>query len=133
MAHYPQAASRRGEKPAPAEMRAILHLAAEPIRPCDNVKSLIARAAQTLGLTYRHAKRIWYCEEDRRLRTEEVARLREERQRLLLAKEQRLERELAELRTLLHYAELRHAAALAGQRSAVAEGSVAAVPAVGAP
>jgi hypothetical protein len=117
-----------------AEMQAIVRLAAEPCRlGCDNTKSLIGRAADVLGLSYRRARTFWYGSTEQVLvRDEEAARLRDERDRLLRLKEQRLERELHELRTLLHYAELRHAAALAGQRSTVAEGAVAAVPAVGA-
>jgi hypothetical protein len=103
-------------------MRAILHLAAEPYSPRDNMKSLIARAATVLGLTYRHAKRLWYCEEDRRVRAEEVARLRAEKGRLLRLKLERLEQEARELRTLIHYAEQRDAEAKARPGAGVAVG-----------
>jgi hypothetical protein len=116
-----------------AEMQGIVRLAAEPLRPCDNTKSLIGRAADALGISYRRARSFWYGSTEQVLvRDEEAARLRDERDRLLRLKEQRLERELHELRTLLHYAEQRHAAAKAGQRQIVAEGAEAAAPAVGA-
>jgi hypothetical protein len=98
-----------------AEMQGIVHLAAEPLRPCDNVKSLIGRAADALGISYRRARSFWYGSTEQVLvRDEEAARLRAERDRLRLAKLERLEREIQELRTLLHYAEQRDAAAAGG-------------------
>lgn len=80
------------------EMQDILRLAAEPCRPCDNSKSLISRAAGVLHLSYRRAATLWYGEEGRRVREDEAARLRAERDRLLRLKLARLEREIAELR-----------------------------------
>jgi hypothetical protein len=81
-----------------AEMQRILRLAAEPFRPCDNTKSLIARAAAVLSLPYRRAQTLWYGEEGRRVRAEEAARLRAESDRLLRLKLCRLELEIADLR-----------------------------------
>jgi hypothetical protein len=85
-----------------AEMQRILRLAAEPYRPCDNTKHLIARAAAVLRLPYRRAQTLWYGEEGRRVRAEEAARLRAEADRLLRLKLARLEQEIAILRGQIH-------------------------------
>ena len=81
-----------------AEMQQILRLAAEPCQMHDNAKSLIARAAAVLHLTYRRAYSLWYGAEKTRVRAEEAARLRAERERLLQLKIERLEREIATVR-----------------------------------
>jgi hypothetical protein len=80
------------------EMQGILRLAAEPLTPCDNAKSRIARAAAVLSLPYRRAYSFWYGEERARVRAEEAARLRAEADRLLRLKLARLEQEIAILR-----------------------------------
>jgi hypothetical protein len=79
-----------------AEMQEILHLAAEPLRPNDNGKSRLARAAGALRLGRRRAYALWYGEERAVIREEEVARLRAERDRLLELRIERLRREIAE-------------------------------------
>jgi hypothetical protein len=91
------------------EMQEILRLAAEPRRECDNAKSRIARAATVLQLPWRRAYSLWYGEEDRRVRDEEAARLRAERDRLLRLRLERLEREAIELRRFIDETERRDA------------------------
>ncbi|HEY2416596.1 MAG TPA: hypothetical protein VGH84_01660 [Steroidobacteraceae bacterium] len=92
------------------EMQCIVRLAAEPRPPVDSSKGAINRAARALGLSYRRARAFWYGEERALVREAEAARLRAERDRLLRLRLERLEVEMQELRTLLHYAEQRDAA-----------------------
>ncbi|HKW23538.1 MAG TPA: hypothetical protein VJO13_19305 [Ktedonobacterales bacterium] len=82
-----------------AEMQAIVRQAAEPRQPLDSQKGAIGRAATALGLTYRRAFSFWYGHTEKvRVSPEEAARLRAEADRLRLARIERLEREIAELR-----------------------------------
>jgi hypothetical protein len=89
-----------------AEMQEILHLAAEPLRPNDNGKSRLARAAEALKLGRRRAYALWYGEAHTLIREEEVARLRAERDRLLELRIERLRREIAEAERRLQEARL---------------------------
>jgi hypothetical protein len=82
-------------------MQEILRLAAEPCQMHDNAKSLIARAAGVLHLSYRRAFTLWYGEEGRRVRADEAARLRAEKDRLLICRLKRLRAEIAETERLL--------------------------------
>jgi hypothetical protein len=84
-----------------AEMQQILHLAAEPLRPHDNAKSRLARAAVALRLAPRRAYALWYGEERMLIRVEEAARLRAEKVRLYQLRLVRLRREIAETERLL--------------------------------
>ena len=79
-------------------------LAAEPFSPADNRKSLIARAARTLHLTYSRAKRIWYAEDTCSMRAEEVVRLLAERERLYRVRLARLRAEIADTERLINEA-----------------------------
>lgn len=79
-----------------AEMQEILHLAAEPLRPHDNGKSRLARAAAVLKLGRRRAYALWYGEQHTLIREEEAARLRAERDRLLELRITRLRQEIVE-------------------------------------
>jgi hypothetical protein len=103
------------------EVRDILRLAAEPFSPADNRKSLIARAAKALHLTYSRAKRIWYAEDTCPMRAEEVVRLRAEADRLLRAKLARLEREIATLRRQIDAAAEEGSGLAGGQDRGVGE------------
>lgn len=107
------------------EMQTIVQLAAEPITPSDNTKGLIGRAAAVLRLPYRRAYQFWYGEERTRVRDEEAARLRAERERLLALKLARLEQEIADLRRQLDAEE-------AGRLAARATGKAGASPVLGA-
>jgi hypothetical protein len=104
------------------EMQEILHLAAEPLRPNDNGKSRLARAATVLQLGRRRAYALWYGEDHTLIRKEEAERLRAERARLLELRIERLRREIAEAERLLSEARSRHAVAqeLADRDQAVA-------------
>jgi hypothetical protein len=84
-----------------AEMQQILHLAAEPLRPRDNAKSRLARAAVALRLAPRRAYALWYGEERMLIRAEEAARLRAEQVRLYQLRLCRLRREIAETERFL--------------------------------
>jgi hypothetical protein len=84
-----------------AEMQEILRLAAEPLRPCDNAKSRLARAGAVLRLAPRRAYALWYGEARMLIREEEAARLRVERDRLLELRLARLRQEIAETERLL--------------------------------
>jgi hypothetical protein len=83
------------------EMQQILHLAAEPLRPRDNAKSRLARAAAVLRLAPRRAYALWYGEERMLIREEEAARLRAEKVRLYQLRLVRLRREIAETERFL--------------------------------
>lgn len=98
------------------EIRDILHLAAEPLRPHDNTKSRLARAAAALQLTRRRAYALWYGEDHTLLREAEIARLRAEKARLLRLREERLRAEIEQTRREIEEA-LRHADALAADRA----------------
>jgi hypothetical protein len=94
-------------------MQAIVRLAAEPRTAADSTKAAIGRAAAALQLNYRRAYSLWYRADRLRVTPEEAARLRAERDRLLLLRHARLEREIAETRRLLNEARRHDAAAQA--------------------
>jgi hypothetical protein len=119
--NYPQRAGPVSETLSDEEARVILRLAAEPYGPQDNKKSLIAKAAKALSLTYSRAKRLWYAEDDSPLRAEEAARLRAEQERLYQERLQRLRREIAETERLLLAARHRADVALAQAKMERAE------------
>ena len=100
------------------EIQDIVRLAAEPLRPNDNVKSRLARAAARLGLGRRRAYAFWHGEAETVARAEEVARFRAERERLLQARMERLGREIAETERLIREAKQRHAATVDVDRRA---------------
>lgn len=104
------------------EMQEILRLAAEPLRPNDNAKSRLARATAALRLTRRRAYALWYGEDHALIREEEAARLRAERERLLLLRIERLQAEIADTERLLSEARRRDAVAqtMAGRDQAMA-------------
>jgi hypothetical protein len=95
------------------EMQAIVRLAAEPRTAADSTKAAIGRAAAALQLNYRRAYSLWYRADKLRVTPEEAARLRVERDRLLVLRHARLEREIAETRRLLNEARRHDAAAQA--------------------
>ena len=104
------------------EMQQILRLAAEPIRPHDNAKSRLGRAAEVLRLGRRRAYSLWYGEAHAVVREEEASRLRGERDRLLMLRIERLQAEIADTERLLSEARRRDAVAqtMAGRGQAVA-------------
>jgi hypothetical protein len=114
--NYPQRAGPVSETLSDEEARAILRLAAEPYGPQDNKKSLIAKAAKALSLTYSRAKRLWYAEDDSPLRAEEAARLRAEKERLYRLRLARLRAEIDETERLINEARWRHEAGMAADR-----------------
>jgi hypothetical protein len=83
------------------EMQRITRTAAEPWACGDSVKLGIRRASRTLGISYRRAKAFWYGE-DCAVLAREADRLRIEELRLIAAKRQRLEREMAEITARLN-------------------------------
>ena len=93
------------------EMQAIVRLAAEPRAATDSTKAAIGRAATALQLSYRRAYSLWYRADKLRVSPEEAERLRAERDRLLLLRHERLEREIAETRRLLNETRRHDAAA----------------------
>ncbi len=95
------------------EMQGITRRAAEPLRPGDNVKATIARAARTLGIGYRRARSFWYGEPVA-VRAIEADRMRAADLRLLAARERRLELEIAAIRARLDAADQAEAGAAAG-------------------
>jgi hypothetical protein len=109
------------------EMQAIVRLAAEPRTAADSTKVAIGRAAAALQLNYRRAYSLWYRADRLRVTPEEAARLRVERDRLLLLRYERLEREIAETRRLLNEARRHDAAAqtVAGGCLALGGGEIA--------
>ena len=78
------------------EMQEIVRLAAEPLRPHDNVKSKIWRAGRLLGIGYRRAYALWYSEPQAVVGEDEAARLRAERDRLYQLRLARLRQEIAD-------------------------------------
>jgi hypothetical protein len=88
--------ARDTNAPLRAEMQEILRLAAEPIRPNDNTKSRLARAAAVLQLGRRRAYTLWYGEATALIRDAEIERLRSERDRLYELRLARLRREIAD-------------------------------------
>ena len=109
------------------EMQAIVRLAAEPRVAADSTKAAIGRAAAALQLNYRRAYSLWYRSDKLHVSSEEAARLRAERERLLRLRHARLEREIAETKRLLQEARRHDAAAqaAAGGRSHLAGGGAA--------
>jgi hypothetical protein len=83
------------------EMQRITRTAAEPWACGDSVKLGIRRASRTLGISYRRAKAFWYGE-DCAVLAREADRLRIEELRIIAAKRQRLEREMAEITARLN-------------------------------
>jgi hypothetical protein len=118
--HRATAVSLKTSDALRAEMQQILHLAAEPLRPRDNAKSRLARAAVALRLAPRRAYALWYGEERMLIRAEEAARLRAEKVRLYQLRLVRLRREIAETERFLgvQRSELVEAAEVAARRAA---------------
>lgn len=92
-----------------AEARDLVHLAALPMLPTDNVKARIGRAARVLGLGYSRAKQAWYGQPA----AWRAAEMDAMRARFSAALEARLAREEAALEALRA-----RVAAIAGSKAA---------------
>jgi hypothetical protein len=90
----------RGMLEITAEMRSIVHAAAEPWQPGEHVKAAILRASRKLGIGYRRTRSFWYAQPVR-VRADEADRLRAVELRLLAERQRRLARELQVIRARL--------------------------------